>query len=132
MSTTPFNAWKLVSLSPLSPLALGCLGALLFAGIVLAAVGLREPDLQRRVVLWALRIGAGIAAAFFLLEPGIRNLQVAQVKNRIAVLVDRSASMNFPAAPGGKSRVLEVADYLESVSSQLAALQERFTIEYYG
>jgi len=133
MNTTPFNAWKLVSLSPLSPWALAALGALLAAGVLLAAIGLRrEPDLRRRIVLWALRIGAGIAAAFFLLEPGIRNLQVAHVKNRIAVLVDRSASMSFPAAPGGKSRVAEVADYLDSVSSQLASLQDRFTIEYYG
>lgn len=133
MSSTPFNAWKLVSLSPLSPLSLGIIGALIALGIALAAVGLqREPDLRRRILLWMLRIGAGMAAAFFVLEPGIRNLQVAHVKNRIAVLVDRSASMNFPAAPGGKSRVLEVADYLESVSSQLAALQDRFTIEYYG
>jgi uncharacterized membrane protein len=106
---------------------------LLAAGVLLAGVGLqREPDLRRRMVLWALRIGAGFAAAFFLLEPGVRNLQVAHVKNRIAVLVDRSASMNFPGSPGGKSRVREVADYLESVAPQLSALQERFSVEYYG
>ena len=133
MNSTPFNAWKLVSLSPLSPWTLGLLGALLAAGVLLAAIGLqREPELRRRIVLWGLRIGAGVAAAFFLFEPGVRNLQVAHVKNRIAVLVDRSASMNFPAVPGGKSRLSEVADYLESVSSQLSALQDRFTIEYYG
>jgi uncharacterized membrane protein len=133
MNSTPFNAWKLVSLSPLSSWTLVALGVLLVAGVLLAAVGLRrETDLRRRIVLWTLRIGAGVAAAFFLLEPGVRNLQVAHVKNRIAVLVDRSASMNFPASPGGKSRLLEVADYLESVSSQLSALQDRFTIEYYG
>ena len=80
MNSTPFNAWKLVSLSPLSPWTLGLLGALLAAGVLLAAIGLqREPDLRRRIVLWALRIGAGVAAAFFLFEPGVRNLQVAHV-----------------------------------------------------
>src|SRR5215472_17602534 len=103
MNSVPFNAWKLVSLSPLSSWALVAMIALLAAGVLLAAIGLhREPDLRRRILLWTLRIGAGFAAAFFLLEPGVRNLQVAHVKNRIAVLVDRSASMNFPAQPGGK------------------------------
>lgn len=133
MNSAPFNAWKLVSLSPLSPWALGGLLALVGLGVALAGLGLRrEPAMQRRIVLWALRLGAGLAAAFFLLEPGIRNLQVARVKNRIAVLVDRSASMAFPAEPGRGSRSIKVADYLESVQTDLAALQDRFTIEYYG
>jgi uncharacterized membrane protein len=133
MNSAPFNAWKLVSLSPLSPWVLGGLLALVGLGVALAGLGLRrEPAIRRRVVLWALRLGAGLAAAFFLLEPGIRNLQVARVKNRIAVLVDRSASMAFPAEPGRASRSIKVADYLESVQTDLAALQDRFTLEYYG
>lgn len=133
MNSAPFNAWKLVSLSPLSPWTLAGLLALVAVGVALAGLGLRrEPALQRRMVLWALRLGAGLAAAFFLFEPGIRNLQVARVKNRIAVLVDRSASMAFPAEPGGGSRSTRVAEYLESVQADLAALQDRFTIEYYG
>src|SRR5262249_18609466 len=106
MNSTPFNAWKLVSLSPLSPWTLGLLGALLAGGVLLAGMGWQgDPELRRGIVLWGLRIGAGVAAAFFLFEPGVRTLQVAHVKNRIAVLVDRSASMNFPAVPGGKSRL---------------------------
>src|SRR5262249_59213506 len=100
MNSAPFNAWKLVSLSPLSPWALAGLLAIVALGVALAGLGLRrEPALQRRVVLWALRLGAGLAAAFFVLEPGIRNLQVARVRNRIAVLVGRSASIAFPAPP---------------------------------
>src|ERR1700737_4966620 len=133
MSSAPFNAWKLVSLSPLSLWALAVLIALILTGVILAGTGLaKEPDLRRRVVLWALRIGAGLAAAFFLLEPGIRNLQVARVKNRIAVLVDRSASMGFPSEAKGVTRSAQVADYLDSVAPQLASLQDRFTIELYG
>src|SRR6516165_7055162 len=100
MNPSSFNAWKLVSLSPLP--------------------------------IWALRLSAGAAALFFVLEPGIRNLQVARMKNRVAVLVDRSASMSFPATPGGKTRTEVVAEYLKSVEPQWSALQDRFTMEVYG
>ncbi|HEX4620586.1 MAG TPA: theronine dehydrogenase, partial [Myxococcaceae bacterium] len=97
MDATPYNAWKLVSLSPLPGLALALLGVAVGVGIALAGWGvLREPVLARRAVLWTLRILAGVAALFFLLEPGFRHLQVARVKSRLALLVDRSASMSFP------------------------------------
>src|SRR5712664_216802 len=126
MTRSPFNAWKLVSLSPLPVWALVALGVLVLAGVLLAAVGLsHEPALRRRAALWALRLGAGIAAFFFLLEPGIRNLQVARMKNRVAVLIDRSGSMSFPATPGGKTRTELVAEYLKAVEPQWSALQDR-------
>src|SRR6266849_6892153 len=58
MNSAPFNAWKLVSLSPLSPWALAGLLALVAVGVALAGLGLRrEPALRRRMVLWALRLG---------------------------------------------------------------------------
>jgi len=128
-----YNAWKLVSLSPLPPWALAAVCAAVLVGIGLAAWGvLREPNRARRALLWALRLAAGFAVLFFVLEPGIRNLQVARVKNRLALLVDRSASMNFPVAPGGKSRIAAVSETLKKSAPELAALQERFNVEVYG
>ncbi|QDE99564.1 glutamine amidotransferase [Myxococcus xanthus] len=133
MNSPTFNAWKLVTLSPLPPWALVLLALGLVLGVALAAWGVRrEPSRGRRVLLWALRVGAGLAALFFLLEPGIRHLQVARMKNRVAVLVDRSASMSFPAEVGGRTRSEEVADFLERAAPRLAELQDRFTVELYG
>jgi uncharacterized membrane protein len=133
MNSQPFNAWKLVSLSPLPLWALVLLGVGLVLGIALAAWGVRrEPSRGRKVLLWVLRVGAGVAALFFLLEPGVRLLQVARMKNRLAVLVDRSASMGFPGEPGGPTRSAQVADFLEQAAPGLAALQDRFTVEVYG
>lgn len=133
MNSTSFNAWKLVSLSPLPVWALVALGVAVVLGVGLAAWGVRrEPSRVRRVLLWALRLGAGVAAVFFLLEPGIRNLQVARMKNRLAVLVDRSASMNFPAEPGGPTRSAQVAAFLEKAAPGLEGLKDRFTVEVYG
>ncbi|QSQ23682.1 theronine dehydrogenase [Pyxidicoccus parkwayensis] len=133
MNSPTFNAWKLVSLSPLPQWVMVLLALGLVLGVALAAWGVRrEPSRYRRVLLWLLRVGAGVAALFFLLEPGIRHLQVARMKNRVAVLVDRSASMNFPSEPGGPTRSAQVASYLEKAAPQLAALQDRFTVEMYG
>ncbi|NVJ14601.1 glutamine amidotransferase [Myxococcus sp. AM010] len=133
MNSPTFNAWKLVTLSPLPPWALVLLALGLALGVALAAWGVRrEPSRGRRVLLWALRAGAGLAALFFLLEPGIRHLQVARMKNRVAVLVDRSASMSFPAEVGGRTRSEEVADFLERAAPRLGELQDRFTVELYG
>jgi len=133
MNSPTFNAWKLVSLSPLPPWALVLLALGLLLGVALAAWGVRrELSRGRRVLLWLLRVGAGVAALFFLLEPGIRHLQVARMKNRVAVLVDRSASMSFPSEPGGPTRTAQVAAFLEKAAPQLAALQDRFTVELYG
>ncbi|MHB8872090.1 MAG: glutamine amidotransferase [Myxococcaceae bacterium] len=133
MNPPAYNAWKLVSLSPLPGWALLGLGLSVLAGVLLASYGLRhEPLRTRRVVLWLLRIGAGACALFFLLEPGVRNLQVARVRNRVALLVDRSASMGFPVEPGGKTRSVEVAEALEGMALEQAALKDRFTVETYG
>ncbi|RKG86047.1 theronine dehydrogenase [Corallococcus sp. CA049B] len=133
MNSPSFNAWKLVSLSPLPVWALVLLGVGLVLGIALAAWGVRrEPSRGRKLLLWGLRIGAGLAAFFFLLEPGIRHLQVARMKNRVAVLVDRSASMNFPSEPGGPTRSAQVAAFLEKAAPTFASWQDRFTVEVYG
>ncbi len=133
MSAPAYNAWRLVSLSPLPAFWLVVLGLMLLAGVALAAWSVRrEPLPARRLTLWALRLLAGIAALFFLLEPGIRDLQVARVKNRLAVLVDRSASMGFPAEVNGKPRLTEVADFLAASKAELARLSETFNVELYG
>src|SRR5262245_7678487 len=105
MNAPAYNAWKLVSLSPLPAWALVLLGLVLALGVGFAVWGVRrENSRARRLALWTLRLLAGAAALLFLLEPGVRNLQVARVKNRVAVVVDRTASMNFPVKPDGPSR----------------------------
>jgi uncharacterized membrane protein len=133
MTAGDSTAWKLVSLSPLPGWALALLVGAVALGVVLAAVGLRrEPSRGRRLVLLCLRLVAGAAAFFLLVEPGVRTLQVARVKNRMAVLVDRSASMGLPVAPGGSSRSTAVAQALLRIAPGLKALEERFNVEVLG
>ncbi|MCC6337717.1 MAG: theronine dehydrogenase [Myxococcales bacterium] len=128
-----FDTWKLVSLSPLPAVALVLLVAALALGVGLACWGVRnEASRRRRWVLWTLRVAAGLCALFFLLEPGMRRLQVARVKNRVAVLVDRSASMGFPVSPKGLTRSAAVAQALEALGPQFDALKDRYAFEVYG
>jgi len=133
MTGADWTARKFVSLSPLPSWALGLLIAAVGLGVLLAAVGLRrEPSRGRRFVLLLLRTVAGAAAVLLLLEPGVRTLQVARVKNRMAVLVDRSASMGLPVAPTGGTRSAAVADALGRIAPGLKALEERFNVEVLG
>lgn len=133
MNTQPYNAWKLVSLTPLPLWSVVLLSALVFLSMALAAWGVRrEPLRSRKWLLSVLRLGAALCALFFLLEPGLRRLQVAVVKNRVAVVVDRSASMNFPVEPQGPTRSQAVADFLDAQGPNFDALKERFNVEFYG
>ncbi|MFZ5445446.1 MAG: glutamine amidotransferase [Myxococcota bacterium] len=125
-----FDTVKLVSLSPHPLAVLVALVLALVLGVALACWGVRgEASPRRRWLLWTLRVLAGVCALFFVLEPGLRRLQVARVKNRVAVLVDRSASMSFPVEPRGYTRNEAVARALESLAPQMKALEDRYVFE---
>src|SRR5262249_62022900 len=133
MNAGTTTTWRLVSLSPLPAWALGILTALVLAGIVLAVLGLRrEPSTVRGRVLLVLRLLAGAMALFFLLEPGLRQLAQVRVKNRLAVLVDRSASMGFPVRPDGPTRAAAAAEALDRFAPGLEALRDRYQVEVLG
>ena len=100
MNSQPFNAWKLVSLSPLPVWALVLLGAGAGAGHGAGGLGRAPRALARAqgAALGAAASRAGDARSSSCSSPGIRHLQVARMKNRVAVLVDRSASHGLPGA----------------------------------
>jgi uncharacterized membrane protein len=102
-------------------------------GAALACYGVRrEPVHFRRRLLWTLRILAALVALFFLFEPGTRNVQVARAKNRVAILVDRSASMEFPSDRPKETRTGAVARALTALTPEIDAARERFAFESYG
>jgi uncharacterized membrane protein len=103
------------------------------AAVMLAWRGLRdEPRGRRRAALVALRAAAALAAVFLLLEPAVQLLQTARVRNRLAVLVDRSRSMNLPVEPGGETRAAAAARFLADARPGLARLGAEVAVEAYG
>lgn len=133
MEQAAVDTWKLVSLSTMPSWALVALSVAVLVAAVLACLGVaREPIARRKWALWGLRVLAALCALFFLFEPGMRRVQVARVKNRVAVLVDRSASMTFPVAAGQQSRSQAVADALARLAPDMDALKDRFSFEVIG
>ncbi len=128
----PQGVEEAVRLVSLSPWPLWLRAALVLAAVVgfgLAVRGLaREGQRLRRLVLATLRAVAMVAVIFVALEPAVRTLQLAQVKERL-VLVDVSASMAFPAEAGGATRAAAAAAWLAAVQGELDALATSHTIE---
>jgi uncharacterized membrane protein len=127
-----YNAWRFTSLAPWPRPALALLVALAILAVALAWRGLRaEPRPGRRAALVALRGASALIALFLLLEPAVRLLQTARVKNRLAILVDASRSMSFPVEPGGPTRAAAAADWVRAHRGELEALSERVTLEWH-
>ncbi|HEY6107033.1 MAG TPA: glutamine amidotransferase, partial [Anaeromyxobacteraceae bacterium] len=133
MSEATYNAWRLASLSPYPRWALAILALAAAGAVWLAWRGLRaEASPGRRVALLGLRAASALLALFLLAEPAVQLLQTARVKNRLAVLLDRSRSMNFPVEPGGESRAAAAARFLAEHRAALEAFSDRVNLEWYG
>jgi uncharacterized membrane protein len=127
-----YNAWRFTSLAPWPRWAVILLVAAAMAAVGLAWRGLRtEPRRGRRAALVALRAVAAVVAVFLVLEPAVRLLQTARVKNRLAVLVDASRSMRFPTAPGEPARAVAAAAWVRAHRGALEALSDRVTLEWH-
>lgn len=132
MQPDAFNAWRLTSLAPWPRWAMALLVLAAVAAVALAWRGLRqEPRRGRRAALLALRTASALLATFLLLEPAVRLLQTARVKNRLAVLVDSSRSMAFPVEPGGATRAGAAAAWVRSHRPGLEKLGDRVTLEWH-
>jgi uncharacterized membrane protein len=103
------------------------------ASVLLAWRGLRgESRPGRRAGIVALRAVAALAALLLLAEPALRVVQTSRVRSRVAVLVDRSRSMNFPVEPGGPTRADAAARFLASARPGLEKLAAEATVEGWG
>src|SRR5437763_485446 len=133
MDGTSYNAWRLTSLSTLPGWAIGIAFALLCGAVWLSFRGIRaEPSPLRRRMLLALRATAGLLLLILLLEPGLELRAESRVRARIALLLDTSRSMRFPASPNGASRAEAMLAWLKSRLPDLSALASRFQIDVYG
>ncbi len=131
MSPPIYNAWRIVSLSPLPRLVLwAALAAVALAWLWTVRSVWRQPRL-RRAVLLTLRGLSALVLAALLVEPGLLRVQTARVKSRFLLLVDRSRSMALPATAGAGAgtRAEAVARWARENPVGLADLAARFQLE---
>ena len=132
MSPSPYNAWRLVALSPLPGWALALVVVGAAAAVFFAWRGLSpEGRSRRRKILIALRLIAAVLAVLLVFEPGVELLATTKIRGRVAVLVDRSRSMTLPSRPNGPTRA-DVAAQVVGDPADRAALARRFQVEYFG
>jgi len=128
-----YNAWRLAFLAPWPRWVLALLVLAAIAAVLLSWRGLAgEPSAGRKAALLSLRAVAALAALYLLLEPAVQLLQTARVKNRLAVLVDRSRSMNFPIEPGGEARAAAAGHFLAESRIALERAGAELAVEAYG
>jgi uncharacterized membrane protein len=131
MTGATSEAWRIALLSPWPRWALVAFALAAVAAVALAVRGLRGEPWRRRGTILALRTVAALGALFLLAEPAVQLLQTARVRGRVAVLVDGSRSMNFPAAAGGPPRTEVAAEAVRAARGALEGISDRAQVEWY-
>lgn len=128
MFDTSYNDWALVSLSPLPPSAKVLLSAVVLAAAVLVLWSYRQA--RGRVALMTLRVAGALLILGLVLEPAVQLRVVRRVRNRLPIVIDRSASMALPDVQG-RTRYDELAAAWHAESPALAGLGETHAVELF-
>jgi uncharacterized membrane protein len=130
-ASSDFNEYRWVLLSPWRQTGLALGTAAVIAIVALAWRSTRGVGPGRRTAMLALRTAAALAALVVYLEPAIELRQVAREPNRIAVLVDDSASMGLREMKKGPTRLERVREVLARSAATLTALQRDHKLDYF-
>lgn len=121
-----YTDWSIVSLSPLSS---AWTVALVLAVLVACALVLWSyRRAKRRALLMITRSLAALLVLGFLIEPALQLRVVRKIRNRLAVVVDRSRSMSLAA--DNHTRYDQLLRVLESDQADLNALGESHIVEW--
>ncbi|MBI5511537.1 MAG: hypothetical protein HY903_22505 [Deltaproteobacteria bacterium] len=123
-----YNDWALVSLSPF-PLAVK-LGVVVLVVVTVGLVLWSYVHARRRILLGVMRVAAAALVIAFVLEPALQLRAVRRVRNRLALVVDRSLSMSLPDKDGG-SRYDHVLATLKAAEQSLTKLAEEHVVEWF-
>ncbi len=126
-----FNEYRWVMLAPWGRLGLALGAAAVIAIVALSWRASRGAPAWRRATMIGLRAGAAVGALVVFLEPAVELRQVAREPNRIAILVDDSASMALAEVTPGPNRFERVRGLLRDSRATIEAWERDHKIDYY-
>ena len=86
---------------------------------------------RKRAVILSLHVLAFLVICFLLLNPALRVDSYKEEKRRLAVLVDRSWSMNLPSGADAGTRIDATRNFFKNNSGFFSKLNDDFVVEYY-
>jgi uncharacterized membrane protein len=130
--TADFNEYHWRMLAPWGRFGLALGGATTLAIVALGIrASRRVASPWRRAAAIGLRTGAAAAALVLFLEPALELRQVAREPNRIAILVDGSASMQLRDDPTGPTRAARARAILDASAASFDTWSERHQLDVY-
>lgn len=124
----PYTDWTLVALSPLSVGTRIALAALVIAAC--SAVLWSYRGAKQRGWLWATRITGALLVLGFITEPALQLRVVRKIRNRLAVVIDRSQSMSL-ATENGRSRYDNLLSALEKQNDGQVQLAQEHQVDWF-
>ncbi|MGF1511406.1 MAG: glutamine amidotransferase [Myxococcota bacterium] len=125
-----YNDWRLVFETGWGPATTALVVAVLVLSIVFGGVGLRRLRPANRTLLISLRILAGLALLFALLQPAIELRAVSPVRTKVLVAYDASSSMNLEVE-GDRTRAELVSDHTRRNRDRFDELSARASVEVF-
>jgi uncharacterized membrane protein len=133
VTTTTYEDWQLVLLSPW-----GTGGLVLAVAAVLAALSLSAWSVRRqrrfavRALLMTLRALAALAVLIVVLQPAVQLRNVTLIPNHVVVLVDRSRSMAVKEDRRGPMRLQRAVTVLARSKGRIASWRRRRVVDLFS
>lgn len=127
-----WNEWRFVLQAPWGRAGVIVAGVVAAAVLLLSFLGTRgERSPARRALLLVLRAGSVAAALVLFLQPAIQLENVTRLPNRVAVLVDASASMGLAEQPGAGTRAERTARLVGGAGAAFDAWRKEHHLDFY-
>ena len=128
MNTENYTDWTLVSLSALPEHWIWILSGAVIVGTALVIRSYATS--RRRLSLSLLRLLGALLVLGFLIEPALQERLVRQVRDRFAVVIDRSMSMTL-GSDKTNNRYNDVLEVFETNQEAIKKLSENHILEFY-
>ena len=109
-------------------IVVACVAAVLLAWLSLD----RLSSVRRQIFLFVLRLIAVLFIGCIVLQPELELRRSVRLRNTVAVMVDRSASMAIRAKRDGESRAEIVKRFFRRHADYFAALEKRMDVKYFS